>query len=252
MASSQERPGHGSTDLSWDSSVTLVHHLRNSVGCLAGLLDMFKLKRDDKVFQDQYLRLAQQAIDNSVTLLEEFASLSQSLELKCKSLRLESWLKGVVLNHPVSSSSAIKVRWQIDAASLAPLVADPAYLSRAINAILDNAIEAMPQGGTLTISAHGETEKRRDCLIFQDTGVGMDDDVLEHAFVPFFTIRNNKTGLGLSWAQKIVLAHGGEIEISSALHKGASVSIRMPTAHRRRSAASVGAAKRSIRAPVKK
>ena len=252
MASSQDQPGDKLTDLSWNSSGTLVHHLRNSVGCLAGLLDMFKIKRDDKVFQDQFIRLAQQAIDTSVKLLEEFSSLTQPLELKCKPLQLEAWLKGLVSKHSLSGSPAIEVRWRIDGATLAPISADPAYLARAITAILDNAIEAMPEGGTLTITAHGDGEKRMDSLVFQDTGVGMDDDVLEHAFVPFFTIQNNKTGLGLSWAQKIVLAHGGEIKISSALHKGTSVSIQVPTDHRRASAVSKGVVKRPARAPVKK
>src|ERR1041384_8166295 len=78
--------------LPWDSSEVLVHHLRNSVGSLSGLLDMLKGKRDDKNFRDQFINLAGQAVDNSVILIEEFSQLSQALDLKRKELKFEPWL----------------------------------------------------------------------------------------------------------------------------------------------------------------
>ena len=216
-------------NLSWDSSVTFVHHLRNSIGCVSGLLDMFRIKRDDKAFQDQFINLVQQAVNSSIVFLDEFSQLRYPLELKRETIRPDLWLNNIVLNHPISKDSRVVVRWQMDTGSLSPMSGDPAQLTRAINAVLENAVEAMPQGGTLTIGAYGDVKKRWNYFMFQDTGVGMDEYVVEHSFIPFFTMKNNKRGIGLSWAQKIVKEHAGDIELSSTLGKGTSVLIKLPT-----------------------
>lgn len=214
-------------DPSWNSSAIFVHHLRNSVGCLSGLLDMLKIKKDDKNFHEQFINLASQAVDTGVALIEEFSKLNQALDLKCENLELGAWLNNLVLNHLISRSPKIKVIKQIDPGPLT-IFGDPVYLSRAVNAILDNAVEAMPEGGTLTIRAHGDAGRKFVSLSFQDTGIGMDEYTLEHAFVPFFSMKSNKSGLGLSWAQKIFVSHGGGLDISSATGKGASVSAKIP------------------------
>jgi len=215
--------------LSWNWSGTFIHHLRNGIGCIGGLIDMFKVKRNDKAFQEQFIDLAQQAVATSIGLLEEFGQLNQPLELKPAPMQLDLWLKDLVQKNPLVRSSQIAVHWQMDVGSLAPLTADPAFLARALNAVLDNALEAMPKGGTLTITAHGDAKKRWNFVMIQDTGNGMDEYVLEHAFVPFFTMKKDKKGMGLSWAQKIVMAHGGNLEISSAVNNGTSVLFRIPT-----------------------
>jgi signal transduction histidine kinase len=209
--------------------VTFIHHLRNSIGCVSGLLDMFRVKRDDKAFQEQFINLVQQAVNSSITFLDEFSQLRYPLELKREQLQLDLWLNNLVLQHPISRAPRLAVRWQIDTGSLAPVSADPAQLARALNAVLENAMEAMAQGGTVTFGAYGDVKKRWAYVMVQDTGLGMDDYVVEHAFIPFFTMKNNKRGIGLSWAQKIVKEHGGDIELSSAPNKGASVLIKIPT-----------------------
>lgn len=216
-------------NLTWESSVTFVHHLRNSIGCVSGLLDMFRVKRDDKAFQDQFINLVQQAVNSSIVFLDEFSQLRYPLELKRDTLRPDLWLNNLVLQHAISRTPKITVRWQMDTGSLSPLSADPAQLTRAVTAVLDNVIEAIPQGGTLTIGAYGDVKKRWNYFMFQDTGIGMDDYVVEHAFVPFFTMKNNKRGIGLSWAQKIVKEHAGDIELSSTVGKGTSVLFKLPT-----------------------
>src|SRR5205823_3421402 len=92
-----------------------------------------------------------------------------------------------------------------------------------------NALDSMDDGGTLTITPQvkdGAVE-----LVFQDTGCGMTADILENIFEPFFTrSRTGKgTGLGLSISHRIISAHGGEIEASSAgPHHGSTFIVRLP------------------------
>ena len=94
-----------------------------------------------------------------------------------------------------------------------------------------NALDSMDDGGTLTIS-HAHRGDTID-LLFKDTGCGMTEEVLENIFEPFFTrSRTGKgTGLGLSISHRIITAHGGEIDASSAgPDQGSTFTVRLPTA----------------------
>lgn len=106
--------------------------------------------------------------------------------------------------------------------------------------LCNNAADAMPEGGVLTISA-GKYEERadnsegetlqRNCLIqVRDTGTGIEQQYLERVFDPFFTTKEigKGTGLGLSVSHGIIMAHGGSITIDSETGKGTVVNIKIP------------------------
>jgi signal transduction histidine kinase len=87
----------------------------------------------------------------------------------------------------------------------------------------------MPQGGTLTLRVHGETEVLIDIT---DTGTGISPDDLPRVMETFFTTKppGKGTGLGLPISRRIVEAHGGALSIESALGRGTKVSITLPAA----------------------
>jgi PAS domain S-box-containing protein len=95
-----------------------------------------------------------------------------------------------------------------------------------INLIV-NALEAMKQGGTLTVRVRSEGE--RVVMTIEDTGVGIPAELLPKVFDPFFTTKEAGTGLGLSIVRKIVDQHGGEVDIESERGKGARVVVSIPT-----------------------
>ena len=89
-----------------------------------------------------------------------------------------------------------------------------------------NAVEAMPDGGDFTISAK---QNKTDMIItFQDTGVGIIEENLQKIYDPFFTTKAEGTGLGLSLVYQTIVAHNGNIDISSEPNKGTLVSISLP------------------------
>jgi DNA-binding response OmpR family regulator len=213
---------------SWDSPLNLLHHLRSSIGSVSGLIDIFKNKRqEDKEFKDKFLMLIQQSAESSMAFVEEYVELLNPLQPALEDLQVDSWLNAVVASHPISKAPGIAVRWQIDAGSLPVVLGDRALLDRAAQAILANAAEAMTGGGTLTVGAYGDIHRQWAHIVFQDTGEGMDEYVAEHSMEPFFTVKKNKRGIGLSWAQKILRAHGGDLEVSSASIAGASVLLKL-------------------------
>ena len=101
---------------------------------------------------------------------------------------------------------------------------DTDKIKQAFMNVVLNAMEAMPQGGTLTCIyfSSGSTEYVSKSLI---QGLGISDEDIEHLFEPFFTRKTKGTGLGLANVKRIVEEHGGTVEIESVLGEGTTVSI---------------------------
>jgi signal transduction histidine kinase len=106
--------------------------------------------------------------------------------------------------------------------------ADRSQLYQVLVNLVVNGIQAMPEGGRLTISTR--TDGKDVCLSVEDTGTGMTPDVQKHLFMPFFTTKGagQGTGLGLSVVHGIVNTHGGDIRVHSEVGKGSSFEIRIP------------------------
>lgn len=114
-------------------------------------------------------------------------------------------------------------------------VADAGQLLQVLVNLLVNAVQAMPRGGRLTVQTFGEPadgagRAATSCVRVADTGVGMTDDVRTQLFVPFFTTKQvgQGTGLGLSVVHGIVSAHGGTIDVTSAVGAGTAFTVRLP------------------------
>jgi signal transduction histidine kinase len=114
---------------------------------------------------------------------------------------------------------------------LAPVLADEQALARAFENLYRNAIDAMPEGGTLTIRATRDGEQSDSLWVeVSDTGVGISGENLERIFDPFFTTKEvgKGTGLGLSIVHGIIKEHGGTISVESGPGEGTTFRITMP------------------------
>ena len=111
------------------------------------------------------------------------------------------------------------------------LEADQDMLYRAFVNIFLNAVQAMPEGGTLSVQTSIGNGRKGASIVeikVQDTGSGIPKEALKKIFNPFFTTRENGTGLGLAIVRTIVDNHSGEIEVVSEEGQGASIIIRLP------------------------
>jgi len=108
------------------------------------------------------------------------------------------------------------------------IVADPGQLEQALVALLVNAIEAMPNGGELSVRLRGEPDSVT--IEITDTGIGIPPDVLPQVFEPFFSTKNEQSGagLGLAVVYGIVNRHGGDINIDSFPGTGTTAEMRLP------------------------
>lgn len=128
----------------------------------------------------------------------------------------------------------VKGRLEI-AADLWSVNADEGQLSQVLNNLLINAIQAMPDGGTVTVTAEnlieGETPGESDCLVrlsIRDSGVGIPPGNLQKVFDPYFTTKTDGTGLGLASVYSIINRHNGSVNVSSQVGQGTEFVISLP------------------------
>ncbi len=103
---------------------------------------------------------------------------------------------------------------------------DQTMISRVIDNLIRNAVEAMPEGGVLRVVM--EVENNMFDLIVEDTGVGISAEDIQNIFQPFYTTKSSGTGLGLYYTKLAIKSHGGKIVFKSEEGKGTSFHIRLP------------------------
>ena len=111
---------------------------------------------------------------------------------------------------------------------LPEIAADPSQLNQVLVNLIVNALQAMPIKGRLTIQTLAG--KENVSLIVEDTGIGMNEEVMKQIFTPFFTTKDvgQGTGLGLPVVHEIVTSHGGSIKVESKLNQGSRFEIQLP------------------------
>lgn len=125
--------------------------------------------------------------------------------------------------------SAIQIETNFDN-NLPDIYCDCAQITQALVNLLNNAHEAMPEGGKIGIETQYDEPHHFVLLRVKDTGVGISQEILPRIFDPFFTTRpmGHGTGLGLSVTQSIIRSHGGEIDVDSAPGMGTTFNILLP------------------------
>jgi PAS domain S-box-containing protein len=117
-------------------------------------------------------------------------------------------------------------------------------LSQAMLNLVLNAIESMPDGGTLEVRTRTRPDRQYYLLVVEiaDTGYGIETEVLPRIFDPFFTTRQGNSGIGLSVSKKIVIEHGGQITVRSAPRMGSTFVLTFPISANHKGTDSTGAA----------
>jgi len=106
------------------------------------------------------------------------------------------------------------------------VVADEKQMHQVLLNLVNNAVESMPEGGSLVVTSEHEEDWVR--VKIRDTGLGIPDEIIPRLFSPFFTTKTEGTGLGLAVTQKIVEDHGGRIEVASAVGTGTVFTVWLP------------------------
>jgi two-component system, NtrC family, nitrogen regulation sensor histidine kinase NtrY len=210
----------------------LAHELKNPLFPLQLTVENLLRAREQSPEQfDEVLRESSQTvlaeISNLKGIIGRFSEFSKMPQPHLQPLQVNDVIAGVMqlFQAQLGTDGKIKSELQLDS-SLAPISADADLLHRAISNLVLNAIDAMPDGGTLTLRTRGEDEKIR--IEVADTGSGLTAEQCEQIFIPYYTSKQHGTGLGLAIVQSVVSDHGGTIHVQSDPGKGATFVIELP------------------------
>jgi signal transduction histidine kinase len=180
----------------------------------------------EEVFQEGTATLLAE-IDNLKTIIARFSEFSKMPQPQRQPTQVNDVLRAVlrVFQAQLRANNNIAVRTEL-AADLPEISADPDLLHRAFSNLVLNAIDAMPQGGELTLRTAATADGI--AISVSDSGSGLTPEECARLFTPYCTTKRHGTGLGLAIVQSVVSDHGGKISVESAKEKGTTFRIELP------------------------
>jgi signal transduction histidine kinase len=200
-------------------SAQMAHDVKNPLTAIKGAVQYLQADGD----QSEVVSLLAEQVRRVETIVDRYQRMS-SVTPKTVPFDLRDMLEAQARTAELTRPD---VRFDVDAAErLSLCVGDEELLEQVFDNVLRNALEAMPEAGTVSISA---APAWNGCVVrIRDTGTGMDQRDVERAFDDFHTTKADGTGLGLAFARRVVEAHGGRIELNSVPDEGTEVTIHLP------------------------
>ena len=217
----------------------VAHDFNNLLTPIVGSLDLLQRRRLGSEREQRMIEGALQSAERAKTLVQRLLAFARKQPLQARGVDLAALIRD--MGELVARSSGPRVEVVMDLApDLPPVLTDPNQLEMAILNLAVNARDAMPDSGTLTLSAERVTVDvdqgelaRGDYvhLVVTDTGEGMDEATLGRAIEPFFSTKGigRGTGLGLSMVHGLAAQLGGALVISSRPGEGTRVEMWLPT-----------------------
>ena len=207
-------------------SGNISHELRNPLGVIDSSVYYLKTKlkdADSKVLE--HLERVKSSVSSATAIIESLLNLTRMKEPQLERLNLAAITADTTATAKVPA--AVNIVQDFPEQGV-PVDADGAQLRMAFKNIIKNAVEAMDNEGTLTVTAHTTADGKAE-VSFADTGTGITVENLESVFQPLFSTKARGIGFGLSIVRMIIDKHGGTVEAKSEPGKGATIIIRLPS-----------------------
>jgi signal transduction histidine kinase len=213
-------------------SAGIAHEIRNPLTSIKIFIQSLEKEIDLDENQKEDFRIIMKEIDRINENITRFLNFARPEEPLFQAISVSALVKETV-NLLAAKLKNSGIRLDISLSDEYPPVAgDSKQLAQVVLNLLLNAVEAMPQGGTLTISSAVKVnpDNRQEFLqlVIKDTGHGIPEKDRPYLFDPFFTTKAGGTGLGLSIVYSIIQKHNGRIEVESDLGKGSSFILSLP------------------------
>jgi len=216
-----------------DVTAIFAHEVRNPINNISTGIQLVSSRLGTDHPQRQALDRVRSECDRLNQLLTDVLFFARPLELKMEAIDLAEMMKRLVARwSPRFSQAGIHCHTNFDSGT-PKASADPRTLEQVILNLITNALQAMKDGGTISISLSSAKSTRIPMveLRIADTGPGIPSDMIDRIFDPFFTTKKEGTGLGLAISRRILLAHKGTIDVESFPDAGTVFTLRVPAAN---------------------
>jgi PAS domain S-box-containing protein len=205
-----------------ETAAMVGHDLRNPLQGIAVAVYLLKQGSLRVKERDEMLQLIQESIERADAIVKDLSDYSVEIQLKLAEATPKSIITGAI--------EAVKIPRNVTVHDLSKdqprLRLDSDRMSRLFINLIENAVDAMPQGGVLAISSKQSDESVE--IAIADTGTGMPEKVMQNLWKPLQTTKAKGLGLGLAVCKRIVDAHGGSIAVKNEAGEGTTVTIRLP------------------------
>jgi signal transduction histidine kinase len=208
----------------------LAHEIKNPLSTIKLNLQLLSEDLDPRdVHQARMIHrmdILQRETSRLQEILEDFLRFAGKMELDRKPTDLNDLLEELVdFFLPQAQLQKVQLRLKRDAG---PMIAevDSKFIKQAVLNLMINAVQAMPEGGDLILSARIQDAFARIDII--DTGAGIPPETLKNIFMAYYSTKRSGTGLGLAITQRIAKEHGGSLNVDSAIGKGSDFYLLLP------------------------
>jgi len=204
----------------------VAHEVRNPLSSIKGYATYFGSLFEEGSDKKKAAEVMTTEVERLNRVISELLEIARPSDIRPKETEIPFLLTSSLrLIRQEAETQKVRINTEV-APGIEPLYLDPDRLTQALINLYINAIQAMPGGGTMTITA---AENNSGVVItVADTGTGIPDDMMGKIFDPYYTTKNTGTGLGLAIVQKVVEAHGGTVEVKKAGDKGTKFIITLP------------------------
>lgn len=198
------------------------HELRNPLGVIKNAVFYLKLTTPDPTPQTtDYLNMIESRVNDAERIVDDLLGFARNRQPTRQPVAVRSVVEAAIERFPVPDHCALR----LDIASDLAALIDPLHLTQVFNNLISNAWQAMPDGGTLTIAAHGAGD--HITVTVCDEGHGIPPEMIEQIFEPLVSTRARGIGLGLAISRTLIEANGGSIHAANTAH-GACFTVTLP------------------------
>ncbi len=209
----------------------IAHDFNNILTAILGNISLARIQLADPEKAGKRLAEAEGATARAKELTQQLLTFARGGEPVKKSINVGALLQEAA--GFASHGTAVKCDFALPE-NLWPVEADEGQLSQVIHNLVINAVQAMPDGGTIRIGAENRLSQQKGersvRISVADTGTGIPEVHLQRIFDPYFTTKQQGSGLGLATCYSIVRKHGGTISVTSAMGRGSTFHVDLPAA----------------------
>jgi two-component system sensor histidine kinase AtoS len=205
-----------------EMSAGIAHELRNPMAVISGYLNLLAKKTAPE--NQTIIRDITSEISGMNRIIGDLLTFARPASLNRVKTNIKEMIESCLANALQATGATSRITTVLKLDTIETVV-DEVLMRQAFTNLIQNAVEAMPEGGTITIEGKKNKELK---ITVQDTGAGIPVENLKKVFLPFYTTKDKGTGLGLALVHKIILSHGGRIEVESEVGKGSTFTVILP------------------------
>jgi len=215
-------------------AATMAHEVGTPLNSISGYIQLMLTEGAGSEVTTKRLKIIESQLERLTQIIRNLLQSTKQPVPKLRALNVNQLLEALInLTHPGMARHGIQLHRQLHD-SLPSVAGDPDLLQQVFLNLMTNAIDAMPEGGVLTVatsllspaSLNGRTVE----VVVMDSGTGMSEEVRQKAREPFFTTKEpgKGAGLGLAICEEIIRSHRGRMEIESQEGKGSAIRVHLP------------------------